>query len=534
MKRVLALSFDAADGELLRRWAESGDLPVLGGLMERGGVARLRSDAALTPESTWASIISGCRPPTHGVYDWREMEPGTYVRRRRPSRSFRRPFWELLQDGAAPAEGPPRVILLDVPSARRARNDLTTSVLGWGQRGAIRRVSWPEGLLDEVTRRHGGYVHNLNRDVPGRPLLERLQLRSMERMVARRTEILRDLMAEHPWDICLAPYFESHYAGHAFHMYAARDDYIERVPRGAGLRDALLRVYQAVDASVGELIEAAPAYTHVAAFSGFGLRPNTSGTDVLPGLLEKLGYTAPGRASGRSRRRELIRRAGLAVVPRPLARAVRRRTVTPEEVDRHLEQLWTEGIDWSRTRAWAETEPGSAYIWLNVAGRQPQGIVAPGQEYDDLCAEIVAELKQLTDARTGVPAVEEVIHRDEFGAGPHVDALPDLLVTWTRTAVIRSAHHPRAGLIEEGGLDWKVTEHNDNGLLVLAGPCVAPGTEAADAGVEDIAPTLMHLMGGAVPADGDGRPLTELLKDDLPPVRRAAMNCADDGWGPDA
>ena len=522
MSRVVAIALDAADRELVLRWAGEGKLPAIGGLIERGGVARLGSDGLHLPESTWTTIVTGCRPATHGVYSWREIEPGTYARRRRQPRSPRPPFWERLLDGAAPPGGPPRVLLLDVPAAPRDRDPNITAVLGWGQRGAIHRVSSRDGLLEEIERRHGRYARNLNRDIPGRPLLERSQLRSMERMAARRTAVLRDLMTEHPWELCIAPYFETHYAGHAFHQYAERDSYIERVPRGIGLGDALLRVYQAVDAGIGELVEAAPPDTTFALFSGLGLRPNTSGMQLLPRLLAKLGYTVPIQVSAESRRRELLRRLALTVVPRPLAQAVRRRTISVEDIERHAEQLWLQSTHWEGSRAWAEAEPGSAVIRLNVAGREPHGIVEPGAEYDSLCAEIAAELGELTDPRTGRPVIEAVRHRDELGHGPHVDALPDLIVTFTQATTVRAARHPRAGVVHEERADWKVTEHNDDGFLIVAGPSIAAGAASSHARLEDLAPTLMHLMGGAVPADVDGRVLDELLRAEARSRRRAA------------
>jgi predicted AlkP superfamily phosphohydrolase/phosphomutase len=508
LTRVVALAVDAADRELVLRWAAEGKLPALQGLIERGRVARLQSDGLHLPESTWPTIVTGCRPHTHGVYSWREVEPGTYQRTRRPARSPRPPFWELLREDPAA----PEILLLDVPAAPYDGGDGITAVLGWGQRGAIHRHSMPDGLLDDVEQRHGTYARNLNRDVPGRPLLERAQLRSMERMAARRTEVLRDLMTSQPWDLCVAPYFESHFAGHAFHMYAARDAYLERVPRGPGLGDALLRVYQSVDAGIGELVDAAPPDTHFAIFSGFGLRPNTSGMALLPRVLAKLGYTVPTPVSGHSRRREVMRRIALTAIPRPLARAIRRRTLTPEDLEAHMDRLWLESTDWERSRAWVEAEPGSAGIRLNVAGREPSGIVEPGAEYDALCAEIATELGELTDARTGHPAIEAVWHRDELGTGANTEALPDLIIGFTQSAVLRSVRHPRAGLVKEDRADWKITEHDNEGFLIVAGPEVADGVDAIEGRIEDIAPTIMRLMGSSVPSEVDGRPLTELLR----------------------
>ncbi len=171
------------------------------------------------------------------------------MRGRRPLTPNRPPFWNVLRGEGRPAAGAPRAVLLDVHGAVRTDDPGVAVVSGWGLRGAAphETESSPPGELDRVIEKHGRYATNLNRDVTGRPLLERSQLRTLERMTARRVDILLDLMDRHPWEVCSTIFFETHYAGHTFHQYARRDAYIEPVPRGRGIEDGLLRVYKAAD-----------------------------------------------------------------------------------------------------------------------------------------------------------------------------------------------------------------------------------------------------------------------------------------------
>src|SRR5205814_6640603 len=72
-----------------------------------------------------------------------------------------------------------------------------------------------------------------------------------------------------------------------------------------------------------------------------------------------------------------------------------------------LEMLFGQGefwpnVDWSRTKAYAM---GLGEIYINVRGREGQGIVAPGAEYESVRAEIVKRLSDLTDPKTGQRAV---------------------------------------------------------------------------------------------------------------------------------
>ena len=80
-------------------------------------------------------------------------------------------------------------------------------------------------------------------------------------------------------------------------------------------------------------------------------------------------------------------------------------------------------MDWSQTRAFWASDNG---VTLNVRGREPAGIVAPGAEYEALREEIKARLLALREPQTGERVVAEVWKREEIYSGPYVDWSPDL------------------------------------------------------------------------------------------------------------
>jgi predicted AlkP superfamily phosphohydrolase/phosphomutase len=175
-------------------------------------------------------------------------------------------------------------------------------------------------------------------------------------------------------------------------------------------------------------------------------------------------------------------------------------------------------------------EAGSAWIRINVRGREAQGIVEPGREYDEVCGELTAELLRCRDAATGEPAIMQVARREEIVRGPRAETLPDLWIRFNRDVVVRTLTHPTAGTIEDSGDGWRATEHNSRGWLTLRGPGVRAMPDLADGRAEDMAPTLMHLLGAAVPDDMEGRVLEEMLGDDLGPVRTTTVDAEDDAW----
>lgn len=80
-------------------------------------------------------------------------------------------------------------------------------------------------------------------------------------------------------------------------------------------------------------------------------------------------------------------------------------------------------VDWSRTRAYAL---GFGSIYLNMAGRERDGTVAPGEPSRALAEEIAERLAGLTDA--GRPAVAAVHRKAALYDGPLADQAPDLVV----------------------------------------------------------------------------------------------------------
>jgi predicted AlkP superfamily phosphohydrolase/phosphomutase len=88
---------------------------------------------------------------------------------------------------------------------------------------------------------------------------------------------------------------------------------------------------------------------------------------------------------------------------------------------------WFADVDWSRTQAYAM---GLTGLFLNLKGRESQGIVEPGEEARALKARIVAGLEALVDPGTGTRAVRRAWDAETVYDGPYRDEAPDVLVGW--------------------------------------------------------------------------------------------------------
>ena len=86
-------------------------------------------------------------------------------------------------------------------------------------------------------------------------------------------------------------------------------------------------------------------------------------------------------------------------------------------------------VDWSRTRAYAF---GMGGVYVNLRGREREGIVEPGAEYDRLLDDLERDLLAMVDDRTGANPISLVYQTAERFTGPYVDQGPDIIVGYSR------------------------------------------------------------------------------------------------------
>jgi predicted AlkP superfamily phosphohydrolase/phosphomutase len=172
-------------------------------------------------------------------------------------------------------------------------------------------------------------------------------------------------------------------------------------------------------------------------------------------------------------------------------------------------------VDWGRTRAYALGQTGP--IYLNLKGREPQGIVEPGVEAEALRQEIVDRLRHVRDPDSGEPVVGEVYRPEELYSGPHLSKAADVIFTARFEA--KRGQIPGFGEVDFGTnriiapMDRGVSGvHRMNGLFAAIGEPFRARVWLEDAQIWDVAPTALHLAGLPVPADMDGRVLSRALR----------------------
>ncbi|MBN1867854.1 alkaline phosphatase family protein [Candidatus Sumerlaeota bacterium] len=153
------------------------------------------------------------------------------------------------------------------------------------------------------------------------------------------------------------------------------------------LHDGIRALYVQMDETLGDVMKRIDGQTDVMVMSDHGFSPFYRGMNLNTWLVEK----------------------GYAALRYP---------------DRRDDSLW-KNVDWDRTQVYAAGLNG---VYVNLKGRELNGIVSPGAEYDGLLARFKADLLAARDETNGQPPVSRIaLTHDEFSPA-HLDIGPDAVV----------------------------------------------------------------------------------------------------------
>lgn len=518
--RALVIGLDGADVDVIHALGAS-RLPALHALMARGAWSRLRSVLPPATLPNWTTFLTGVDPGAHGVFDF-TVRRGAEVRFAggtvREASTIAARLDRLGMSCAVigfPATWPPE---------RLAHGAF---VSGWDSPVAFeadRSFVWPRALGDAIGARFGplrfGEVDEFDADRPGwhDALGARLAAR-----VERHAALGRWLLGERRWDLFAIYFGESDTASH--HLWAHHDASSPRHPlhASAEARGGLARVYEALDAAVASLLEAAGGDdVEVTIVSDHGSGGASDKVLYLNRALADAGLLSFRRGhEGASAAAWLKDRALGALGPRARERIFR---VAGRALPGRVESRARFGaIDFAETRVFSDELNYFPALHVNLRGREPFGTVAPS-ELPALRDELERFAEQLRDPWTGARVITEIWSRDELYEGAFRTRAPDFLLelaldrgySWN---LLPSASAPRGTgpfrrLAPEEHLGRKGRSmpgsHRARGLFVAAGPRVRPVGEI-DARIADATATLLARLDVRPAPELAGRVLREAL-----------------------
>lgn len=444
--RVLLVGWDGAEPSLVERLIARGALPNVARLAQGGVLTAIAS--TIRPESAvaWATLLTASLPAAHGVFGFAYHIPGSYRTRLHTTAGAHQPFlWERLSAAGL------RSVVINPPMAYPPRPLNGVLICGQMTPSLDATFTHPPELSDRL--RQIGYPLDADALIPGED--REAYLDRMEVQVARRTEVALDLLRAQPWDFALVAYTELDRLQHFFwaDMDAAHPAH-ERscpTPRTA---EGIVRHYRVLDAALGALLDVTqPDLAIVISDHGFG--PCSRKVNVNAWLRE-LGLFTPRRSVAASSARALAglrRLRGWAPARRLKQALFGHRPIFEISLD---EAGFESSVDWGKTKAWYSAAGG---IRINLAGREPHGVVQPGGEYERLRERIIVEALALRDPLSGLPVFARAERREAlYPSSSHLDTAPDIVL---------EAFHP---------LDHALQNH-----LLLSGHAAPPEAVCADA-----------------------------------------------------
>ena len=312
---------------------------------------------------------------------------------------------------------------------------------------------------------------------------EKTFLEDVDFTVAKYREMFREFLASGDEDVLVQCFEFTDRVGHIFWRLTDPEHPAYDAEKAAKFGDAILRSYQRMDEIVGDVlpyVERGETTLLVCSDHGFSTWKKSINTNTW---LARNGYLAlKGVASGEKNLEDLFGQST---------------------------EFWV-NVDWKKTRAYAL---GLGGLYVNLAGREAEGVVQPGEEYQTLVKELQEKLTAWTDPETGKHPVHRVYTRDEAYHGYDPQMMPDMFVA--NSEGYRVSWQTSLGGTPKDDID--VNKQAWSGDHCSLDPSVVPGiffsskaipeSSPADPTITDLAPTILRVLGVASKERFDGRPL---------------------------
>ena len=459
VKRVMIIGLDCAEPSLvLGRYRNR--LPTLSALADAGAYGRLESVVPPITVPAWSCMMSSRTPGDLGIYGFRNRADHSYD-------------GLFIANGAAVKE--PR--LWDI-LGRRGKQSIVLGVPGTFPVKPLNGVMVSCFLTPSVESQYTfpPALRNEVEDVVGEYLFDCTEFRTEDKddllrqiyeMTDKRFKLADHLLSTKPWDLFAMVEMGTDRIYHGF--WKDMDPEHRKHLPGGPYEDAILDYHVHVDGLVAKLLRHADDETAVLVVSDHGAK----------------------RMDGGIRINEWLRQEGLLGLERePEGRSSTRDC----------------GIDWSRTKVWAE---GGYYsrVFLNMEGREPNGTI-PAADYERFRDELAQRICAIPD-ELGNPIPTKVFRPEDVY--PEIKGVaPDLIVHfgdlyWRAVGTVGGDEGPHTFDNDTGPDD---ANHAQHGMFILRAPGVEPGLREG-AHLLDIAPTVLEMLGQPVPPAMRGASLLE-------------------------
>ncbi len=216
-------------------------------------------------------------------------------------------------------------------------------------------------------------------------------------------------------------------------------------------------------------------------------------TPVVTNLLTKSGLT-----------KNNIR----SILPNSLSEVLKK--AVPQSIRKlfHREYL---KIEWDKTQAYFVSDYVQG-ININLKGREPNGVVEPGEQFEKIRDRIIQELYNYKDPYTFEHIIDEVYRKEELFSGEYVNNAPDIVIVPSNYQYVLDPNKRTSHLVISSAQDdYPIHSQRDRtGVIFISGPNIKQNYQIRNAHLLDVLPTALKLLELPVSADFDGNELTNI------------------------
>jgi len=451
--------------------------------MDNGQSGDLQSVVPPLTGPAWISFMTGVNPGKHGVYDF--MTPGLGEIHLINYGSIKIPtLWDIL------SKQDRKLVILSHPvtyPAPRINGYLIGGILS-GTDG----ISYPPDLIDEVES-HLGEKYRTSMSIGPQLGREAIYMKEFAKWhgLLEKTALY---LLEKEWDLFMT----------VFNITDGISHFLWRhMENGGDFSDGIYRAYELVDRSIGRIMERVGEETDVILMSDHGFGPLRKNVNLNLYLMKR-GFL-------KFRKGSFLKKALFmgGITPNNVYGIVKRFKLTARTRSIPIETRYKvldaflsyRDVDWDKTLAFSRGHIGQIYVNRPVVERM-------GLEYFQFRDRLISELYDLEEEETGDRIVDRVYTQEEVYWGEFIDSAPDLFIVMKNFSYLA---YPLLTSDNKIVTDYKVESrsgtHRMNGMFVGCGPSFPRGESRKDAGILDVAPTILEIMGVPIPDYMDGKSL---------------------------
>ncbi len=460
MSKLLLLGLDGGDINYIRSRASV--LPCFASKLKSDRLLILDTPKALSG-SVWPTFYNGVNPAVHGVYQhlvWDAQNMA--IRLIGNDWCYNRPFWQEIEDKLNK-----KAMVLDIPYSFANTLNQGVQIIDWASHGQTFPTNCNCPQAQAILKKIG--KSPIKRETPIEKNPHQLQKieQSILKSAQLKGKLIQELATKIDYDLFIAVFAETHRGGHAFFGDEDEQDFNGNITPN-------LRIYQAVDRAIAEIIANVDDDTQVVIFSVHGMARDYSQGHITRPVMKKIN--------------EVFLEKYCQIPPRPQVKAnsivpYLRKVVpsqlqyfvganSPDFVRRWVvEKEIIGGLDWSRTPCFVLRSDIRTELRYNLIDRESQGFLEANstlhKQYTNFCREVLFSIE---DAETQEKLVDDLIDTRQEFSGQNSDRLPDLVICWQRgKPPVRSVYSPLIGRIEVKPSGARTGDHpdTDSGFIII-------------------------------------------------------------------